>query len=184
MAEKIQLKVLGVSRSANSHDFYCMLLEEIDGDKKLPIIIGRSEAQTVVVSVEKMQTVRPFLADVIADTANKFDLRLKEVFIYKKQNGIYFTQIIWQQNEKIETTEARPSDAVALALRCNAPIFIEKEIIEQFGISPSNQHEPQMIELPLSEMTKSQLNVLLQDAVEEENYERAAIIRDLLKTKI
>ena len=131
-----------------------------------------------------MQTVRPFLADVIADTANIFDLRLKEVFIYKKQNGIYFTQIIWQQNEKIETTEARPSDAVALALRCNAPIFIEKEIIEQFGISPSNQHEPQMIELPLSEMTKSQLKVLLQDAVEEENYERAAIIRDLLKTKI
>ena len=102
MAEKIQLKVLGVSRSANSHDFYCMLLEEIDGDKKLPIIIGRSEAQTVVVSVEKMQTVRPFLADVIADTANKFDLRLKEVFIYKKQNGIYSRKLFGNKTKKLK----------------------------------------------------------------------------------
>lgn len=184
MEEKVQLRVLGVSRSANSKDFYCMLLEEVNGERKLPIIIGQNEAQMLVVAVEKVQMQRPFLPDVFIETTKSFNLLLKEVYIYEKHNGVYFTKVVWIQNEQIESVETRPSDAIALALRCEAPIFISKKIIEQFGVLPTNQHKPQFIELPLSEMTKNQLKVLLQDAVDDENYERAAVIRDLLKTKI
>lgn len=185
MGEKVQMRVVGVSKSANSKDFYCLLLEEVLGDKKLPIVIGQNEAQMIVVSVDKIKMMRPLLPDVFMETAKEINLQLLEVFIYKKQNGVYFTKIIWQLTDtsKVEV-EARPSDAIALALRSNAPIFIEKSILEQYGVSPSNQNNPQVIELPLCEMTKNQLKILLQEAVEDENYEQAAIIRDLLKTKI
>ncbi len=184
MAEKVQLRVLGISHSESSKAFYCLLLEEVNGERKLPIVVGHHEAQTIAVAFDKMQVARPFMPDVFVETTQRFDLRLKEIFIYKKLRGVYFTKVVWLRGEQMEEIEARPSDAVALALRTSAPIYIDKEIIDEAGISPANQHQPQVIEIPLSEMNKKQLTVLLDDAVKEENYERAALIRDLLKTKI
>ncbi|MBO7316706.1 MAG: bifunctional nuclease family protein [Paludibacteraceae bacterium] len=180
---KKQVSVAGVSRNGDGN-FRVLILKEVAGERTLPLVIGQAEAQAIVVALEALKLPRPLIYDMFANTFEVFDITLKEVFIYNKKDGVYFTNIICEQQEKIVEIDFRPSDAIALALRANAPIFLEEEILENYGVNIKDKVVFLKHEMSLFDMDRTQLEALQEECVKAEDYEKAAAIRDVLKTKI
>ncbi len=199
----VKLSIKGISYSQTQNGAYALILNEVDGDRKLPIVIGAFEAQSIAIALEKeIKPPRPLTHDLFKNFADRFDIVVKQVIIHKLVDGVFYSSIICERDKIEEIIDARTSDAIALALRFNAPIFTYKNILDKAGIflkaNPMNpEKDSQDIDDVLSnpetfkqneesnqsgEMyskhTLAQLNDLLEQAVEHEDYEKAAKIRD------
>jgi bifunctional DNase/RNase len=194
----VKLSIKGISYSQTQNGAYALILNEVDGDKKLPIVIGAFEAQSIAIALEKeIKPPRPLTHDLFKNFADRFDIAVKQVIIHKLVDGVFYSSIICERDKIEEIIDARTSDAIALALRFGAPIFTYKNILDKAGIilntsgdskntedflSDSDQFES-IIESnqsgdTYSKLSLNDLNDLLDGAVENEDYEKAAKIRD------
>jgi bifunctional DNase/RNase len=144
---KIQLKILGIS-AGNVASSYTLLLEEVNGERKLPVVIGVLEAQAIAIEIEKIEPLRPMTHDLFKSLANSFGLKLKEVLIHKLHEGIFYANLIVTNGENEKSIDSRTSDAIALALRFNTPIFIYEEIMDEAGIELKSMHIKDLKEDP------------------------------------
>lgn len=196
----VRLHIKGISYSQTQSGAYALILSEVEGDRKLPIIIGAFEAQSIAIALEKeLKPPRPLTHDLFKSFADRFEIVVKQVIIHKLVDGVFYSSIICERDKIEEIIDARTSDAIALALRFQAPIFTYKNILEKAGIylkvSPKKdlpRKEQEAIEKILTgeepsqkSSTKSyknyslsELEKMLKKAVNNEDYETAAHLRD------
>lgn len=197
----VRLNIKGISYSQTQNGAYALILNEVDGDRKLPIVIGAFEAQSIAIALEKeIRPPRPLTHDLFKNFADRFDIIVKQVIIHKLVDGVFYSSLICERDKIEEIIDARTSDAIALALRFDAPIFTYKNILDKAGIylkvNPKKDEEEEsqdsilMDELIANELepnaprenykgkTLEELNILLDEAVANEDYEKAAHIRD------
>lgn len=196
MQNKIRLNILGLSVSQTQSGAYALVLTEENGDRRIPIIIGPVEAQAIAIQLEGLKPPRPLTHDLIKNMALAFEIALVEVVIYKLEEGIFYSELICEMNGKEVKIDSRTSDAVALALRFRCPIFTTEEILHKAGIvlesedeeSPvrsrfDEPREPLSSGQPYENYTLAELNDMLREAVKDEDYEKASIIRDVIKKR-
>ncbi|PHQ29967.1 MAG: hypothetical protein COA80_06185 [Leeuwenhoekiella sp.] len=194
----VRLNIKGISYSQTQNGAYALILSEVEGDRKLPIVIGAFEAQSIAIALEKeIKPPRPLTHDLFKNFADRFDIQIKQVIIHKLVDGVFYSSIICEREGSEEIIDARTSDAISLALRFNAPIFTYKNILEKAGIylkGSESDAKPEddvlvdqlVVDDPEEESTASdykklslsELNSLLEQAVAAEDYEAAAKIRD------
>ncbi len=186
---KIRLRVLGISISHTMSGAYALIMEEVGGNRRIPLIIGDFEAQAIVMQIEKMQAPRPLTHELFAQFAELFNIQFKEVYIYGFERGLFYTRIICDNGEEEKVLEARTSDAVVFALRFGCPIYTNDEVMGIAGIAidfkdEHKAHEPlTAATTDFSHMGIDELKKMLDEAVKVENYEEASKIRDAIKAK-
>lgn len=188
--EKIQLDIVGLSYSQTQSGAYALVLAEAEGRRRLPIIIGGFEAQAIAIELESMAPSRPLTHDLFKSFAQEFEIHISEVVIYNLVEGIFFAKIICNQNGKEVEIDSRTSDAIALAVRFNCPIYTFEFILGSAGIILDDEDTEEMVEedVSLEELTTSpsslesasldDLEKELQEAINMEDYEKASKIRD------
>lgn len=189
---KIKLEIVGMSYSQSQSGAYALILGVTGENRRLPIIIGGFEAQAIAIELEKMKPTRPLTHDLFLNFAQHFDIHINEVIINKFEEGIFFSQLICEQNGETSTIDSRTSDAVALAIRFNCPIYAYESIIDEAGILMDDDsikdiegdEEKENIEITVEEPIKledyllEELEEKLKIAVANENYEEASKLRD------
>jgi hypothetical protein len=191
--DKLQVDILGLSTSPHTNGAYALILYEVEGKRKLPIIIGGFEAQAIALKLENIKPPRPFTHDLFKHIADAFSLHVKEVFIDELHNETFYAKVICEMGGEVHEIDARPSDAIAIAVRFNAPIFVSEEIMNEAGIveeqtkegEAAPEEEEELVEKPVAEITSDEtlveeLNRKLEDAINREDYEEAARLRDEL----
>ena len=191
----VQLLINGISYSQTQNGAYALILSEIEGERKLPIVIGTNEAQSIAIAIEKeIKPPRPLTHDLFKNFCIRFDIKIKQVIIHKLVDGVFYSSVICERDGIEEIIDSRSSDAIALAIRFEAPIYtyenilekavvvlkIEKEIDENSLLNElfsDEKAETTTID-DLKEKSKKELEELLKIAVQNENYESAAKIRD------
>ena len=144
--EKIKLEIVGLSYSQTQSGAYALVLSEVKGNRRLPIIIGGFEAQAIVIKLENLNPPRPLTHDLFKSFADLVDLQLKEVFIHRLDEGVFYSQLICDRNGEEVIIDSRTSDAVALALRFDCPIYITEDIMDKAGIvMEGNEYEDDLI---------------------------------------
>lgn len=199
--KKIELEIIALSHSISQNNSYAIVLGEMDGQRKMPIVIGAFEAQAIAVALERMQATRPLTHDLFYGFMNTVGIELVEIVVYKLEDGIFFSKLIClQNNTEIIEIDSRTSDALALAVRANCRIYTYDSIIESANMFLNNEERPtkrNFKKQTLNEQTKNentsvnelqrmsleQLNTLLQQVLEQEDYVRAIEIRDELKRR-
>tara|TARA_B110000967_G_scaffold171882_1_gene182611 strand:+ start:266 stop:886 length:621 start_codon:yes stop_codon:yes gene_type:complete len=198
----VRLNIKGISYSQTQSGAYALILSEVDGKRKLPIVIGAFEAQSIAIALEKeIEPPRPLTHDLFKNFSDRFDIVVKQVVIHKLVDGVFYASLICERDKIEEVIDARTSDAIALALRFSAPIFTYKNILEKAGIILKNDPEEgdndSSLEAGLlfedlefeteaknekkevyQNKSIDQLDELLTKAVANEDYETAAKIRD------
>ncbi len=197
----VRLNIKGISYSQTQSGAYALILSEVDGERKLPIVIGAFEAQSIAIALEKdIRPPRPLTHDLFKNFSDRFNIIVKQVIIHKLVDGVFYASLICESNEKEEIIDARTSDAIALALRFSAPIFTYKNILEKAGIilkinpeenedekddtvifeeaSFESTGEDLNPQLEYKNLSLQELEELLQKAVQEEDYEKAVKLRD------
>lgn len=190
MQKKIRLNILGLSVSQTQSGAYALVLTEENGDRRIPIIIGPVEAQAIAIQLEGLKPPRPLTHDLIKNLAYSFDITILEVVIYKLEEGIFYSELLCEMGGKEVKIDSRTSDAVALALRFRCPIFTTEDILHKAGIvldsededSPVRSRAEEAIESPHSgtyeNYTSAELEDLLTEAIRNEDYEKASVVRD------
>lgn len=193
--DKIELKVVGLSYSQTQTGAYALILKEKSGNRRLPIIIGGAEAQAIAIPLEKMTPSRPLTHDLFKSFLDSFDIEMQEVVIYNLVEGIFFAKIICSQGSKNLEIDARSSDAVAIALRCEKPIYTHDFILGSAGIiideddEDSESKEDSFSMEEVSELDAGEADTLadlekqLDLALEREDYEKASKLRDELNKR-
>lgn len=195
--DRVRLQIKGLSYSQTQSGAYALVLGEEDGERRLPIIIGGFEAQSIAIALEKgVNPPRPLTHDLFKSFADTFQINLKEVVIHKLQDGVFFSILVCEHNGQEQVLDARTSDAVALAIRFDCPLFTYKEILDKAGIILKESQNPkparasekteeaasQTTPTPktgdLSSKSSDQLHAMMDQAVQNEDYELAARIRD------
>jgi len=184
-----RVDIIGLSTSPSSGGAYALVLGEVEGNRRLPIIIGAFEAQAIALELEKIQPPRPMTHDLLRDTFEAVDVEVTEVVIDELREGTFFAKIRYRHNGEEHQLDSRPSDAVALAVRVDAPIFVAPMVLDEAGIVAEDESDISSLaeqaeetsgteeeEMGGSKLEKMQRK--LEKAVEEENYERAAELRD------
>jgi bifunctional DNase/RNase len=197
---KIKLNVLGISYSQTQSGAYALVLSEEEGNRRIPIIVGGFEAQAIAIELEGLTPPRPLTHDLFKNFSDSYGIRILEVNIHKLEDGVFFANILCDNGDQQITLDARTSDAIALALRFQCPIYTTEEIVDKAGIvldfekgsgleQDEVKEEPEIVEkqeqakkrtiLPdLSDSSLDELRSLLADAVAKEDYEQASLIRD------
>lgn len=188
--QKIELKIVGLSYSHSQSSAYALILGEVNGNRRLPIIVGGLEAQAIAIEVEKLKPARPLTHDLFKTFAETFDIEIREVIINKFNEGIFYSILVCEKNGNVIEIDSRTSDAVAIALRFDSPIFTYESIMSVGGIILDPENE---IEDPTEEasdvaneffgMSVRELDTFLLKAIEKEDYERASVIRDEIKKR-
>jgi bifunctional DNase/RNase len=199
--EKIQLEILGLSSSQSQSGSFALVLGETDGNRRLPIIIGMFEAQAIAIEIEKIIPNRPMTHDLFKSFGHSFNYTIKEIVISDLKEGVFFAKIVCENDSKTVEIDARPSDAIAIGLRFNAPIYTYEKIMKDAGIILTEESEDEASDLtaeikkdeskasttsedkPLKDHSYDKLKEMLNKALEEEDYERAAKIRDELNRR-
>lgn len=195
--EKIELKVVGLSYSQTQTGAYALILKEKNGTRRLPIIIGGAEAQAIAIPLEKMTPSRPLTHDLFKSFLDNFHVELQEIVIYNLVEGIFFAKILCSNGTTSLEIDARSSDAVAIALRCEKPIYTHDFILSSAGIiideeeeesdeatSKDESFELENIGVDSSEADAiAELEKQLEIALEKENYEKASKLRDELNKR-
>lgn len=191
--DKIELSVVGLSYSQTQTGAYALILKEKSGNRRLPIIIGGAEAQAIAIPLEQMTPSRPLTHDLFKSFLDSFEIVVNEVIVHNLVEGIFFAKIICLKDGKEIELDARSSDAVALALRCEVPIYTHDFILSSAGIiidedetdESGEYNSPQEIKIDTLEKEESkssgsiaELEKQLQDALDKEDYEKASKIRD------
>ncbi len=189
--EKIKLEILGLSPSSSQTGSFALVLGEEYGPRRLPIIIGMFEAQAIAIEIEKIEPNRPMTHDLFKSFARTFHYTVSEISITDIKEGVFFAKIHCSDGIKDTFVDARPSDAIAIGLRFNVPIYTYENVLSEAGISINETGKDELIE-ELEEEVKPQktfgellrenpvevLNNMLKEALENEEYEKAAKIRD------
>ena len=185
--QKIELEIVALSHSITQSNSYAVILGEVGGSRRLPIVIGGFEAQAIAVALEDMHPSRPLTHDLMKNFMTSFDIALQEVYICDLQEGIFYSKLVcFTANDTIEI-DSRTSDALALAVRFGCPIYVYENILDQAGVASEQiQGEAaQPIETSttkkendLASLTLSELNDLLNEVLEQEEYIKAIDIRD------
>lgn len=187
MQNNIAIEVISISSSITSRSGYRVLLREIGGNRKIQMIVGVSEAQAMVVSMEKIVTARPLTHNLMQNIINDFELSLKYIQIHKYEDGVYYANALLEDSfGNVKTFDCRPSDAISLALRMEKPMFVLEEIFETSNIKHLDliEKEDQSTSQSLEHKSLHQLKELLSKAVKEENYEYASLIQDEINKRI
>lgn len=189
--DKIKLEILGLSSSQSQSGSFALVLGEVEGNRRLPIIIGMFEAQAIAIEIEKIMPNRPMTHDLFKAFAHNFDYTIEEIIISDLREGVFFAKIVCSNDTKTVEIDARPSDAIAIGLRFNVPIFTDESVLSEAGIvlteeesesgkkasSSSRQAKTKTVD-NLKDLSFDKLQSLLNEALKLEDYERAAKIRD------
>ena len=198
--ELIRLLINGISYSQTQNGAYALILSELDGERKLPIVIGTYEAQSIAIAIEKdIKPPRPLTHDLFKNFCERFDITIKQVIIHKLVDGVFYSSIICERDGIEEIIDSRTSDAIALATRFDAPIFTYENILEKAGIIIEIEEYDEEDKILFKELlsgektlansedfkdkTIDELQKLLKIAVQNENYETAAKIRDEISNR-
>jgi len=190
--DKIKLEIIGMSYSQSQSGAYALILGEIGGKRRLPIIIGGFEAQAIAIELEKMKPSRPLTHDLFKSFSDTFHITVLEVIINKFIEGVFHAELICTDGSSQYHIDARTSDAVAIALRFQCPIYTFEKIMSSAGIVVDDLKEPEEKEKPRSKKTVSsvydqysleELKDILQKSVSNEEYEKASKIRDEIKRR-
>lgn len=194
---KVKLNVLGISYSQTQSGAYALVLSEEEGKRRIPIIIGGFEAQSIAIQIEGLTPPRPLTHDLFLNFSKSFSIEILEVQIYKLEEGVFFSKLHCDNGKKEVYIDARTSDAIALALRFKCPIYTTEDIIEKAGIilefdgtddevektTTSIERKENSDSTLFSKMSLSELKSLLDEAVNNEDYEKASKIRDEIKKR-
>lgn len=213
MDKRISLYVLGLSYNQLQSGAYALILAESKGRRRIPVVIGAPEAQSIAIFLESIRTPRPLTHDLFVSFAHAFGVKLKEVFIYRFENGIFSSELTFTDGDRTVVIDARTSDAIALALRTNTPIFTTPEIVEQAGfiiddneftrageldtdsLEPDDdtdddadfetysQRSDYHAEPRLENYSVEELERTLQDLIDREEYEEAERVSEILRRK-
>ena len=188
--KKIKLEIVGLSYSHTQSGAYALVLGENAGTRRLPIIIGGFEAQAIAVAMENMTPNRPLTHDLFKNTMDAFDIQLKEVLINNLLDGIFYAQLVCEQDGNIMQVDARTSDAISMAVRFGCPIYTFEFILESAGVildEENDQQEKHQVQKPqrvaIEDLSISSLEKILDEALMNEDYEKAAQIRDIINSK-
>ena len=187
--EKVELRFLRITYSHTHAGAYALILSETEGDRRLPIIIGGVEAQAIAIQVENIKPARPLTHDLFKNVADTLGFTLKEVIINDLVEGIFHAKLVVEQNSLEVEIDARSSDAIALALRFDCPIYTYEFILGAAGLKVEEGEEgeeaaekPKAVRTPAA-MSVEELQTMLQEALENEDYERASQLRDEIKRR-
>ncbi len=202
MNDRIKLKVLGLSYSQIRSGAYALILAQVGGPYRIPVVIGAPEAQSIALRMENITPPRPMTHDLFISFAHAFGVKLKEVFIYKFEDGIFSSELTFSDGERTVNIDSRTSDAIAIAMRTGAPIYTTRAIIDETGFLMDNGDEthgqnsdeaaaegaPEYEEIVMKEpkienYSIEELERTLQKLIEQENYEEAAKVNQILKQK-
>tara|TARA_B100000902_G_scaffold367551_1_gene390237 strand:- start:74 stop:670 length:597 start_codon:yes stop_codon:yes gene_type:complete len=195
----VQLLINGISYSQTQNGAYALILSEIEGERKLPIVIGTNEAQSIAIAIEKeIKPPRPLTHDLFKNFCVRFDIKIKQVIIHKLVDGVFYSSVICERDGIEEIIDSRSSDAIALAIRFEAPIYTYENILKKAGVVLKIEKEideksllkelfsdesSEKLETDFKEKSTKELEELLKIAVQNENYESAAKIRDEISNR-
>lgn len=204
MDDRIKLKVMGISYSQLQSGAYALLLSEENGPHKIPIVIGGAEAQSIAIKMEGIIPPRPLTHDLFVSFAHAFGVKLTEVFIYKFEDGIFYSELTFSDGNRTVQLDARTSDAIAIAMRTHAPIYTTHEVVTETGFIINDNDladsrddvqdadavtdsdlpgadyfaEPKLENYAIEELERT-----LAQLIEDENYEEAARVNEILQRK-
>jgi bifunctional DNase/RNase len=203
--KKIELEIIALSHSVTQSHSFAVVLGEVDGTRRLPIVIGGFEAQAIAVALENMKPSRPLTHDLMKTVCDTFALELQYIYISKLLDGVFYSNLVFSNGIETSEVDSRTSDALALAVRFGCPIYVNENILEEAGVeadattdgAPASESdlEKKIEELTAavpsqpgassnySSMSDEELSEALQSALEHEDYERAARIRDELNKR-
>jgi bifunctional DNase/RNase len=184
--QKIELEIVALSHSITQSNSYAVILGEVNGLRRLPIVIGGFEAQAIAVALENMHPSRPLTHDLMKNFMTAFEVQLQEVYICDLQEGIFYSKLVCHNANDTLEIDSRTSDALALAVRFGCPIYVYEHILDQAGLA---NEKSEKMDAPVSitkttersdlaKLSLSELNELLNEVLEQEDYIRAIDIRD------
>ena len=185
--EKIQVDILGLSTSPSTAGAYALILRETNGNRRLPIIIGAFEAQSIALELEGMKPPRPLTHDLMKNIIDTFAISLNEVYINELRDGTFYAKIIIEGLSDVQEIDSRPSDAIALAVRYGVPIYVDEEVLSEAGVTADEDEAQQTVDGEVQSPAQQHLSkfelmqAALKEAIEKEDYERAAKLRDELR---
>ena len=200
--ELVELKIQGISYSDNTSGAFALILQETNGNRKLPVVIGGFEAQAIAIGLEKkIKTSRPLTHELFKRFADKFGIKLNHIIINKLTDGVFFSNIVCEDNDKVIKIDSRTSDAIALSLRFNAPIFVKKNILDEAGFEDDLKYSEEVNltdnnffdnkdsekkshkQKDIKKISTNKIKKMLENSIEEEDYEMAAKLRDELNLR-
>ncbi len=195
---KVSLEIVGLTYSESSTGAYVLILGDKNSQRKLPIVIGSAEAESIAVGIDRQHNGRPLTHDLFLRFAKEFEVEIKEVVINRFREGIYYAMLVCQQGSELTMVDARPSDAIAIAVRCGCDISAYETVMNEASIIMEDLEQEEKNEMtggsatPINKgggkpnydmMTVPELEDLLQEAVDNEDYMKAAQIRDIIKSR-
>ncbi len=187
--DRVKLRVMGITYSQVQQGAYALVLEQVGGPYRIPVVVGVAEAQAIAVRLEKIVPPRPMTHDVLVSMAHGFGISLDEVFIYKFEEGVFHSELHLSSDDRSIEIDSRTSEAIALSLRTGAPIYTTREILEATGfVVPEAEGKAEAAdeehkELRLDKLAVPELKKMLARCVEREEYERAAEIKAVIDRK-
>ena len=187
---KVRLEIIGLSYSESSTGAYVLVLGDKNSNRRLPIVIGNAEAQSIAVGIERQPNSRPLTHDLLLKFANTFHIKILEVVINRFRDGVFYAMLVCQQGDDIVMVDARPSDAIAIAVRLNCEIYAYETVMDEASIimddledddaAPDAENPINKVEGKpnLDLLTIDELEDLLQEAIDNEDYAKAALLRD------
>lgn len=192
MDEKIELELLGITYNQIESGVYAVILQQKGGRRRIPIIIGSAEAQSIECKLQEVVTPRPITHDLMVGIMRAFNLQLTEVNLHRLPSGVFAADIILSDGSRSVTVDSRSSDAIALAVRTGTPIYTTPEVLEEAGFDPESKSTEtaetseavaQAATADLCRMSLDKLQEAMQKAVESENYEEAARIKKEIESR-
>ena len=194
VSTRIKLRVQGLANSQIQSGAYALILAEENGPRRIPIIVGIAEAQSIAIALEHIVPPRPLTHDLFATFAQAFNVILKEVYIYKFEDGVFYSELEFSDGERSIKLDSRTSDAIAIALRVNCDIFTSEEIVKECGVvledtlsipadEPDEIKDEAQLKKWLSLLDIQEINERLEDAIADENYEYAKMYKDELRRR-
>lgn len=189
--ERIKLNVLGITFSQVQAGAYALVLAEEGGNRRVPIIIGTPEAQSIAIFLEGLHPPRPLTHELFLSFSEALNVTLKEIYIYKFEEGVFYSELIFYQDKKEIVIDSRTSDAIALAVRASAPIYTTETIMKEAGIIMEDDFQEESVpeieyrkpQFSYDSMNLEELESSLNDAISMEDYEKASKLRDLINKK-
>ena len=192
--DKVSLEIIGLTYSESSTGAYVLILGDKNSQRKLPIVIGSAEAESIAVGIDRQKGGRPLTHDLFLRFAKEYGVEIKEVVINRFREGVYYAMLVCQQGNDITMVDARPSDAIAIAVRCGCNISAYETVMQEAGIIMEDieeqTQEPEEAPYTINKvgehtnfelLTVHELEDMLQEAIDNEDYQKAAQIRDEIK---
>lgn len=191
MTDKVKVKVLGITHNQIQQGAYALLLSEVGGRHRIPVVVGVAEAQSIVAWLERVSLPRPLVHDLFKSVTRAYGIKVKEVFVSKFEKGIFYSEITLDDGVREVVVDSRTSDAIAIALRTNTPIYTTPQVIADAGFlaesaddaDDTEDTEKEERQVPLRRFAEKELQRMLADSISKEEYERAAEIKAAIEEK-